>query len=102
VLSPREPGAHVVPLRPLTWPPIMIALASTSRHLLAYRRDVLSRGRRAAARWCCAAALERLDRNDASDAADANACRALSASVDTGNGPGAEGGTRNGHGRTFE
>jgi hypothetical protein len=80
----------------------MIALAPTSRRLLAYRFDVLSRWCRAAARWCCAAALERLDRNDASDAADANACRALATSVDTGDGPGAEGGTRNGHGRTFK
>jgi hypothetical protein len=37
-------------LRPLTWPPIMVALAPTLRRLLAYRFDVLARWHRAATR----------------------------------------------------
>jgi hypothetical protein len=37
-------------LRPLTWPPIMVALAPTLRRLLAYRFDVFARWHRAATR----------------------------------------------------
>jgi len=46
----RAPRYEREYLRPLTRPPIMVALAPTSRRLVAYRFDVLARWRRAATR----------------------------------------------------